>query len=83
MVSDVHGPLTRVEQAISLVEPAALELGTSRGYETPSSKHLMRLSVLFSDVVFLLPAAFLACRIFTAGLPLTSNPACPSALFSP
>jgi alpha-1,3-glucosyltransferase len=56
-------------QAISLFEPAAVELGTSRGYETPSSKLLMRMSVVASDTLFLIPAALLACQVFTTGRP--------------
>lgn len=41
----VHG------QLIKQFEPEAVELYKSQGYETPSSKHLMRLTVLLSDVL--------------------------------
>lgn len=36
---------------IGAVEPMAMMLGSSRGYETPSSKLLMRLTVLLSDLL--------------------------------
>lgn len=36
---------------IGAVEPMAMALGSSRGYETPSSKLLMRLTVLLSDLL--------------------------------
>eukprot|EP01126_Amoeba_proteus_P037953 TRINITY_DN3936_c0_g1_i10.p1 TRINITY_DN3936_c0_g1~~TRINITY_DN3936_c0_g1_i10.p1 ORF type:complete len:372 (+),score=30.24 TRINITY_DN3936_c0_g1_i10:189-1304(+) len=38
-------------QISSWFEPKSVELGTSRGYETPSHRQFMRFSVLFSDVV--------------------------------
>jgi alpha-1,3-glucosyltransferase len=50
----VHGLL------LWAVEPQAVALRTSRGYETPSSKVLMRLTALLSDVLFMFPAAILA-----------------------
>ena len=49
-------------KAIAAIEPAAVALGTSHGYETPSSKRLMRLSVLFFDAVCFFPAALAAVR---------------------
>ena len=49
-------------KAIAAVEPAAVALGTSHGYETRSSKRLMRLSVLFFDAVCFFPAAYAAVR---------------------
>ena len=49
-------------KAIAAVEPAAVALGTSHGYETQSSKRLMRLSVLFFDCVCFFPAALAAVR---------------------
>ena len=49
-------------KAIAAVEPAAVALGSSHGYETPSSKRLMRLSVLFFDCVCFFPAALAAVR---------------------
>lgn len=48
--------------AIALVEPAAVALGSSHGYESPSSKRLMRLSVLFFDAACFFPAALAAVR---------------------
>jgi alpha-1,3-glucosyltransferase len=49
-------------RAIAAVEPEALALTASHGYETPSSKRLMRLTVLVADMVCLLPAALAALR---------------------
>ena len=37
-------------KVIGLVEPPAVALDSSQGYETPSSKLLMRWSVLASDL---------------------------------
>ncbi|XP_075264114.1 uncharacterized protein LOC142356005 [Convolutriloba macropyga] len=54
-------------QAISMLEPEAVALGTSHGYETESSKRLMRASVIASDFIFLIPAALLAHRVFAVG----------------
>jgi alpha-1,3-glucosyltransferase len=48
--------------AIGAVEPAAVALGSSHGYETQSSKLLMRLSVLCFDLVCFFPAALAAVR---------------------
>lgn len=45
MQSWVHG------QLIKQFEPQAVELYKSQGYETQSSKYLMRLTVLLSDVL--------------------------------
>jgi alpha-1,3-glucosyltransferase len=47
---------------IAAVEPDALALGASRGYETPSSKRLMRASVLAFDALCLFPAVLAALR---------------------
>ena len=52
----VHGLLLRY------VEPAAVALGKSRGYETESSKVWLRLSVLISDLSLMFPAVCLALR---------------------
>ena len=38
-------------QAIHLLEPDAVALHTSHGYETPHSKFLMRLTVIASDII--------------------------------
>lgn len=38
-------------QLIKQFEPQAVELYKSQGYETQSSKYLMRLTVLLSDVL--------------------------------
>ena len=38
-------------KAIQLFEPGAIALFTSRGYEMPSSKTLMRWSVVISDIL--------------------------------
>eukprot|EP00963_Diacronema_lutheri_P005806 scaffold461_cov321-Pavlova_lutheri.AAC.24 len=47
-------------KAIQAIEPEAVELNTSRGYESQSSKVYMRWSVVLFDVLFLFPGA-LAC----------------------
>ncbi|KAH7442377.1 hypothetical protein KP509_03G085700 [Ceratopteris richardii] len=39
-------------------EPESVALHTSRGYETPSSKRLMRWTVLTSDAIIFFPAVF-------------------------
>lgn len=44
---------------IGMVEPEAIALHSSRGYETASLKRSMRWSVLISDALFFLPPAFL------------------------
>ena len=49
-------------KAVAAVEPAAVALGTSHGYETPSSKRLLRATVLAFDVAVFLPGALLALR---------------------
>lgn len=38
-------------QAIHKIEPDAVALHTSHGYETPHSKFLMRLTVIASDLL--------------------------------
>mmetsp|Transcript_32802 Transcript_32802/g.93084 ORF Transcript_32802/g.93084 Transcript_32802/m.93084 type:complete len:243 (-) Transcript_32802:1507-2235(-) len=58
-------------QAISLLEPEAVALGTSHGYETDSSKRLLRATVVASDIIFLIPAALLAHRVFAVGPSIT------------
>ncbi|KAF8058079.1 dolichyl pyrophosphate Man9GlcNAc2 alpha-1 [Scenedesmus sp. PABB004] len=58
--SYLHGLLVRA------FDPAAVALGTSRGYETHFSKQLMRWTVLLSDVLIFFPAAVLAARAFGA-----------------
>jgi len=49
-------------KALELWEPAAVALGSSRGYETPTSKLFLRLSVLAFDVLLYLPALVLFFR---------------------
>ncbi|RQM21795.1 hypothetical protein B5M09_009397 [Aphanomyces astaci] len=44
------------------VEPALVALDTSRGYETPSSKVFMRLSVLVCDIVLFIPSLLLLAK---------------------
>ena len=46
-----HGKL------VAWLEPEAVALGESRGYETASSKRAMRLTALLSDLLFMFPAA--------------------------
>ncbi|KAL4458164.1 hypothetical protein ABPG75_013029 [Micractinium tetrahymenae] len=54
-------------QYVRLREPAAVELVKSRGYETPSSKMLLRQTVLASDAAVFLPAAAAAAAAFSTG----------------
>lgn len=49
---------------VGAFEPAAVALDSSRGYETPSSKVLLRWTVVLSDMVTFFPAAVLAARVF-------------------
>ncbi|GBF98480.1 sucrose synthase [Raphidocelis subcapitata] len=56
-VSWLHGRL------VSAFEPQAVALGTSAGYETPSSKALLRWTVVLSDAALFFPAALLAARL--------------------
>jgi len=53
---------------VHAVEPDAVALGTSRGYETYSSKLLMRYTAIFSDVVFLVPGLYVFFRAFNRGV---------------
>lgn len=46
------------------MEPEAVALVSSRGYESPKSKLAMRWSVLLSDALVFVPAALLASRAF-------------------
>lgn len=55
-----YPPLTAFQSylygaVVAAIEPEAVALGASRGYETPSSRLLMRWSAVASDLVFLLP----------------------------
>lgn len=49
---------------MQLFEPDAVALGSSRGYESPSSKRLLRQTVLASDAAVFLPAALAAAAAF-------------------
>jgi hypothetical protein len=53
------------------IEPASMELSVSRGYETPSSKRAMRLTVILWD---LLGAHFLTNMKSNCGSPSTTEP---------
>jgi hypothetical protein len=48
---------------VAAFEPEAVALGSSRGYETPSSKSLLRWTVVLSDVLTFFPAALLSARL--------------------
>ncbi|KAI8465567.1 MAG: ALG6, ALG8 glycosyltransferase family-domain-containing protein [Monoraphidium minutum] len=48
---------------VAAAEPAAVALGTSAGYETPSSKALLRWTVVLSDAATFFPAAVAAARL--------------------
>eukprot|EP00250_Pteridium_aquilinum_P008093 c17665_g1_i1 orf=164-1666(+) len=67
-----YPPLTAYQSlfhglALNAFEPAAVALHTSRGYETPSSKLLMRWTVLTSDGGVFFPAALAFAIVFYAG----------------
>ncbi|EFN58391.1 hypothetical protein CHLNCDRAFT_19730, partial [Chlorella variabilis] len=49
---------------VQLFEPEVVELGTSRGYESPSSKRLLRWTVMAADALVALPAALAAANTF-------------------
>ena len=51
------------------IEPELVALFTSRGYETGSSKALMRMSVLLMDLVLFVPGVWTFCRRFYRGRP--------------
>ena len=69
-------------KAIEHFEPAALALSESHGYENSSSKHLMRLSVLASDIIG--KCAFLQCagRQQAPSVPLAPDVMCPCSAVS-
>ncbi|CAM9445730.1 unnamed protein product, partial [Laminaria digitata] len=52
-------------QLSKVVEPASMALGLSRGYETPSHKAFMRLTVLVLDLAIFFPAAAALARRLT------------------
>lgn len=55
----LHGKMVRA------AEPEAVALGTSRGYETPTSKALLRWTVVLSDIATFFPATSLAMRLLS------------------
>ena len=68
-----YPPLTAYQswlygKAVAAAEPEAVRLSASRGYETDSSKRLMRYSVIVSDAVFLLPAAYAVVQAWYANV---------------
>lgn len=59
-----YPPLTAYHEFVighvsRIYEPASIELGHSRGYETDSHRWFMRLTVLLSDLIVYFPAAWL------------------------
>ncbi|XP_060775917.1 dolichyl pyrophosphate Man9GlcNAc2 alpha-1,3-glucosyltransferase [Neoarius graeffei] len=50
-----------------LINPAWVELRTSRGYESASHKLFMRATVLFSDILIYIPAVLLYCFYLNNG----------------
>ncbi|KAL0056130.1 hypothetical protein WJX82_008001 [Trebouxia sp. C0006] len=54
-------------QAIHSIEPDAVALHFSHGYESPHSKFLMRLTVIASDILVFFPAVLLCLRVFGGG----------------
>ena len=69
-------------KAIERCEPAALALSDSHGYETSSSKHLMRLSVLASDIIGDCAFPHCARRHHASSLPLAPDGLCPCSAIS-
>ncbi|GLD93215.1 hypothetical protein PINS_up001807 [Pythium insidiosum] len=45
-----------------LVEPELVELSVSRGFESPTSKVFMRVTVILCDLILFLPAVFMVAR---------------------
>lgn len=65
-------------------EPAMVELATSRGYESPTSKVLMRASVILCDVVVFIPVIFYVARVLYRRQQWTQRVALPLiVLFQP
>lgn len=64
-----YPPLTAYQSllhglALNAIEPESVALHTSRGYETPSSKLLMRWTVLSSDACVFFPAALAFAAVY-------------------
>jgi hypothetical protein len=57
----------RLAQAIG--EGELVALGSSRGYESVSSKYFMRMTVMLCDLLLFLPAVFLALRVINPSAP--------------
>ena len=79
-----YPPLTAYQswlygKVVAAFEPDAVRLTASRGYETDSSKRLMRYSVIVSDAVFLLPAAYAVARAWHASERVRSRTRTPRA----
>jgi alpha-1,3-glucosyltransferase len=53
-------------QLMNFYEPESVALLSSRGYESPSSKLLMRLTVIITDALILFPAAIVSSRLLWA-----------------
>ncbi|OWZ24650.1 Dolichyl pyrophosphate Man9GlcNAc2 alpha-1,3-glucosyltransferase [Phytophthora megakarya] len=50
-------------RAANVVEPAMVELSSSRGYESATSKVFMRTSVLLCDILLFIPAIYYIARV--------------------
>ncbi|KAK9824694.1 hypothetical protein WJX72_012449 [[Myrmecia] bisecta] len=64
-----YPPLTAYQswlcgKVLHKLEPGAVALGSSRGYETPSSKTYLRWSVIAFDVLVFFPAAYACLKVF-------------------
>ncbi|GIM03471.1 hypothetical protein Vretimale_8246 [Volvox reticuliferus] len=70
-------------QAMRAVEPASVELVKSHGYETPTSKIVMRWTVIAADLLVYIPACLAAVYVFygSSASPssLSSSPAASTA----
>ena len=85
-----YPPLTAYQswaygRVVASFEPAAVALGTSRGYETSSSRLLMRWSVVASDLIFFFPGVYAFIRAFYAAreTPARTSWALAAALVAP
>ncbi|WIA33433.1 hypothetical protein OEZ86_006565 [Tetradesmus obliquus] len=61
---------------VKQLDPAAVALHSSRGYETYFSKQLLRWTVILSDLLIFFPAAYLASAVFSSD---SSSPAAAAA----
>lgn len=68
---------------VQLFEPQAVELVSSRGYESPSSMRMLRQTVLASDATTFVPAALAAAAVFSSAAAGQRLGVLAALLFSP